>query len=65
MCWLFQEISKIVATELTPTDISEVEDELEALIQEQLPAVPSHDLPEVEKQKQKAKEPKRVALAAD
>ncbi|KAE9552896.1 hypothetical protein FO519_003881 [Halicephalobus sp. NKZ332] len=60
-----EEISKIVATELSPTEIAEAEDELEALIQEQLPSVPSHNLPEVQKQKQREKESKRVALAAD
>uniref|UniRef100_A0A914Z991 Charged multivesicular body protein 6 n=1 Tax=Panagrolaimus superbus TaxID=310955 RepID=A0A914Z991_9BILA len=65
-----EEMSKILAGQLSSVDIAEVEEELEAMARETaqiLPDVPSHDLPEAEKvaaKKEKQKQRERVALEA-
>lgn len=67
-----EEISNMLSGQLSNTDVSDVEKELEELLaaqgqQVELPEVPSHEMPEVEREKQREKEKSRrekVALEA-
>uniref|UniRef100_A0A1I7UJ26 Charged multivesicular body protein 6 n=1 Tax=Caenorhabditis tropicalis TaxID=1561998 RepID=A0A1I7UJ26_9PELO len=63
-----EEISNMLSGQLSNTDVSDVEKELEELLEAkgekvQLPEVPSHEMPEREKEKAKAHR-ERVALEA-
>ncbi|EGT46965.1 hypothetical protein CAEBREN_07437 [Caenorhabditis brenneri] len=66
-----EEISNMLAGQLSNTDVSDVEHELEELLAAQgqkveLPEVPSHELPEAEREKQREKEkPRREKVALE
>uniref|UniRef100_A0A7E4UQ83 Charged multivesicular body protein 6 n=1 Tax=Panagrellus redivivus TaxID=6233 RepID=A0A7E4UQ83_PANRE len=59
------EISAVLHGKLSEDDIADVEDELNALIAEQLPTAPSEALPEVEKVKEKPVKEKRERVALE
>ncbi|CCD71921.1 Charged multivesicular body protein 6 [Caenorhabditis elegans] len=66
-----EEISNMLSGQLSNTDVSDVEKELEDLLAAewgtvQLPEAPSHELPEAERERQKEKEkPRREKIALE
>lgn len=61
-----REIDALISGQLTEEDEDAVEAELEAIldIQDQLPEVPTDELPEAQKEKAKKEKEKRVAMEA-
>ncbi|CAJ0956753.1 unnamed protein product, partial [Mesorhabditis belari] len=64
-----EEISNMLSGKLDQTDLADVEDELNALLAkeakiDELPEVPTHDMPERERERAKEKRREKVALEA-